>query len=743
MLRVSLVIPTYNEAKNIPILLEEVFSMVDKDNIDLEFIIVDDNSPDGTGQIAEELAKTYPIRVIHRSGKLGLGSAVIEGFAMSDRPYVGVMDADLSHDPKIINDLIYSLQENDIAIGGRFSEGSIVENWQWWRKAVSNVGVFFARKLTRVKDPLSGYFFFKKSIIKDVILKTKGYKILLEILVKTNFVKVKEIPFVFRMRKFSTSKLNSQEYILFFKQILAYSVLRLCLYFKNKDNLYFFLIVLFSACLIFYKISARAFWMDETAVVEYLQKTPDPINFLREYFSYPDNHPPLYYFLVIALYQILPWGEFGVRLLSALSGIGIVMTVYYFSMLLFKEKALARFAMVLTAASSYFILISQMARYHSLSALLMLLSLYFFIRMSTTYAGRKDFMRFIIFGVLLCYTDLPHFFYEVAIVNMYYLYRLLRGNRLLAIKQWIVGQGILLASFLPIVYLFYLRVFGQNDFGFKNASVLGRSWLDVCTDTLIHFYAYFFGENILPWNISFGVGGLAIVLIFILFVRGVVKKTYSREVYLLVCLFVSAVVLNVLFLNIADPRYSFIVYPKYVFIAFPLWVLLLSRLIWQINNAFLKKIIIIAVLFVYAAGLKNFFTATNYINGSYFNTFKNYEFVKEKSLVGDYLIINGDNNAGVYDFYKETYFKNLTPISVFDLESFSSSSSRFWFFSTGSDGDAVYGSASAMHKIPPGFKNIDQSETVPIDPLLVLLKQKLTHRQSYNYKYGVYLLVHE
>lgn len=223
MKQVSLIIPTYNEAKNLPLLLEEIWSMVDKEKIDLEFIIVDDNSPDGTGEIAEELSKNYPVKVIHRTGKMGLGSAVIEGFKLSKRENFGVMDADLSHDPAILNDLVLSLNENDVALGSRFKEGSEVESWIWWRKIISSVGVFATRLLAGVNDPLSGYFFIKRNVIEGVALNTVGYKILLEIMVKGNWNKAKEIPFKFRIRKYSTSKLDKKEYWLFLKQILQYS----------------------------------------------------------------------------------------------------------------------------------------------------------------------------------------------------------------------------------------------------------------------------------------------------------------------------------------------------------------------------------------------------------------------------------------------------------------------------------------------------------------------------------------
>lgn len=227
MKNVSIIIPTYNEAKNLPILVEEIFNIVNKNEIDLEFIFVDDNSPDGTGQVAEELAKKYPIKVIHRAGKLGLGSAVIEGFKMSNRPYLGVMDADLSHDPVILNDLILSLAENDIAVGSRFEEGSKIEKWTLDRKIISGTGIFLAKLLTGTNDPLSGYFFFKREVIEGVRLETVGYKILLEILVKGKYKNIKEFPYTFRMRKYSTSKLNNKEFLLFLKQIVEYSFYKL------------------------------------------------------------------------------------------------------------------------------------------------------------------------------------------------------------------------------------------------------------------------------------------------------------------------------------------------------------------------------------------------------------------------------------------------------------------------------------------------------------------------------------
>ena len=222
---ISLITPTYNERENIALLAKEVFSVLDGNTeIDLELIIVDDNSPDGTGDIAEELCEKFPVKVVHRSGKLGLGSAVMEGFKKSDREYLGVIDADLSHDPIVLPDLIMGLRDFDLTIGSRYDADSKVEKWPWYRKMISQTGVFLAQKLTGVQDPLAGYFFLRREVLGNMTLTSPGYKILLEILVKGEYRNFLEVPFVFRNRQFSSSKLNVKEYYLFSKQLLLFSL---------------------------------------------------------------------------------------------------------------------------------------------------------------------------------------------------------------------------------------------------------------------------------------------------------------------------------------------------------------------------------------------------------------------------------------------------------------------------------------------------------------------------------------
>ncbi len=225
---VSLVTPTYNERENLPLLAEEIFQVIAAcPDVDLELIVVDDASPDGTGELAESLRAAYPLRVLHRPGKLGLGSAVMAGFRLSQRPYLGVMDADLSHDPAVLPQLIRGLERYDITIGSRFGATSRVEAWAWHRKLISLVGVACARLLTGVEDPLSGYFFLRRAVLGDLTLTSTGYKILLEILVKGRHRNHLSVPFVFRNRQFSRSKLNWHEHLLFAKQIVLFSLQRL------------------------------------------------------------------------------------------------------------------------------------------------------------------------------------------------------------------------------------------------------------------------------------------------------------------------------------------------------------------------------------------------------------------------------------------------------------------------------------------------------------------------------------
>jgi dolichol-phosphate mannosyltransferase len=204
------IVPTYNERENLDELMKRVTDACRGAGIEVELVIVDDNSPDGTGERAEALANEYPVKVIHRTGKLGLSSAVLEGVRAARSDLIVVMDADLSHPPEKIPELVRKIEsgEAEIVIGSRHVEGGCIENWPLRRKVVSKGAALLARGLTKVKDPMSGFFALKRSVIDGVSLDPVGYKIGLEILVKGKYSKVCEVPITFANRKAGKSKLG-------------------------------------------------------------------------------------------------------------------------------------------------------------------------------------------------------------------------------------------------------------------------------------------------------------------------------------------------------------------------------------------------------------------------------------------------------------------------------------------------------------------------------------------------------
>ena len=205
--------PTYNEKDNIDELVQRILSACHIAGVDVEIVIVDDNSPDGTGRYAEELAKAHKMKVLHRAGKLGLSSAVIEGFAAASGDILVVMDADLSHPPEKIPEMVSKIEsgEAEFVLGSRYVKGGSVENWPLHRRIISKGATLFARPVTRVKDPMSGFFALKRSVIQGAKLDPVGYKIGLEVMVKGNVTKVVEVPIHFANRKAGKSKLGGGE----------------------------------------------------------------------------------------------------------------------------------------------------------------------------------------------------------------------------------------------------------------------------------------------------------------------------------------------------------------------------------------------------------------------------------------------------------------------------------------------------------------------------------------------------
>ncbi|MFW2381813.1 MAG: glycosyltransferase [Acidimicrobiales bacterium] len=222
---VSVIIPTYNEAENLPILVRRLESALA--DIDFELIVVDDNSPDLTWQTAEELARAQPrLSVIRRTDARGLSSAVMSGFAHARGRTLAVLDADLQHDERILPDLIGAVVDDgaEIAVGSREAPGGSYGDFGPWRRTVSWGGAQLARFLLRtpVNDPMSGFFVVSRDRYESVVdrVNPKGFKILLEFLATGSPPKVVEVGFKFGQRLHGATKLTGSVVLAYLMALL-------------------------------------------------------------------------------------------------------------------------------------------------------------------------------------------------------------------------------------------------------------------------------------------------------------------------------------------------------------------------------------------------------------------------------------------------------------------------------------------------------------------------------------------
>jgi len=217
-LQITVIIPTYNEAENLPKLFSALFSLPLSD---LKLLVVDDNSPDGTGQIADQLSAQYPgrVSVLHRSGKLGLRTAYLQGFkkAIADGAQaVAQMDADFSHDPSRLVEMATALETADVALGSRYvAGGSVDEQWPVWRKWLSAFGNFYARTILGLplRDITTGYRLWRRDTILGMPLEriqSNGYIFLVEMAFMAYALEYRfaQVPIHFADRRWGKSKMS-------------------------------------------------------------------------------------------------------------------------------------------------------------------------------------------------------------------------------------------------------------------------------------------------------------------------------------------------------------------------------------------------------------------------------------------------------------------------------------------------------------------------------------------------------
>jgi dolichol-phosphate mannosyltransferase len=218
IVRALVILPTYNEAENVLPLSEEVLAA----DPGLEILVVDDNSPDGTGDLVEQALKEEPrLHLLRRPGKLGLGSAYLAGFRQGlDRGYecILTMDCDGSHHPRHLPAVLEAAHSHDVVIGSRYVPGGSVVNWPWYRKMLSSFANFYTRLLLRVPthDNTAGFRCYSREVLEAVDpfqIRSSGYSFLYEMVYRVHRMgfTIAEVPITFEERRGGVSKIDSSE----------------------------------------------------------------------------------------------------------------------------------------------------------------------------------------------------------------------------------------------------------------------------------------------------------------------------------------------------------------------------------------------------------------------------------------------------------------------------------------------------------------------------------------------------
>ncbi len=216
-MHITIVVPTYNEAENLPKMVSALLSLP----LDLSVLVVDDHSPDGTGQLADELSQQHAgkVFVLHRAGKLGLRSAYIEGFRKAfdlGADVIVQMDADFSHDPAVVTEMARQIASCDVVIGSRYVKGgSLDERWPAWRKFLSGFGNFYAHTILAfpLHDVTTGYRMWRREALQSMPLeriRSNGYVFLVEMVYVAYLMgyKITETPIHFADRRWGKSKMS-------------------------------------------------------------------------------------------------------------------------------------------------------------------------------------------------------------------------------------------------------------------------------------------------------------------------------------------------------------------------------------------------------------------------------------------------------------------------------------------------------------------------------------------------------
>lgn len=213
--KLTLVVPTLNEAGNIDTLLSRATAALKTTRCEYQIAVVDDGSTDGTAEKVDQWReRDARVQLLSRSGERGLAGAVLYGWGQRPGDLLGVMDADLQHPPELLPKLVKETERADIAIASRYAEGDGIKGWNPLRSAISKLSTLAAvplvsKKHLGVTDPMSGFFVIHRRCIEGLSFQTTGFKLLLEILVRGRIRNAREVPYHFGIRRAGRSKASA------------------------------------------------------------------------------------------------------------------------------------------------------------------------------------------------------------------------------------------------------------------------------------------------------------------------------------------------------------------------------------------------------------------------------------------------------------------------------------------------------------------------------------------------------
>ncbi len=513
----SLVIPTYQESKNIAHIVRLISKLLDKvlpDNYEL--IVVDDNSPDYTWEIAQNLLPDYPqLRVMRRQRERGLATAVIRGWQAARGQILGVIDGDLQHPPEVLLKLLTAIEHGeDLAVASRHVEEGGVSDWNIVRRFLSRGAqtlglIVLPEVIGRVSDPMSGYFLVHRHAIAGYKLNPVGYKILIEVLGQGNIDKISEVGYLFQERQEGKSKVTSRQYIEYLQHLLRLRlsrgrVGRLKQYIQfpisrglmdvgymqlPRSYIPVFLIIGFSIFLRFFLLDNQSLWYDEGMSLNY----SDGVSF-SETFSRilgreaGDKYQPLYYLVLFAWRSLFGDTEFALRSLSALLGVGSVITIFFTTLRIYGKNHSIWSSLIL-AVSSFCIYYSQETRAYSLLIFLASLQLYFF-RKALDEDEEHKFVSQLFFGIVtaigLFGSILMGIFSAALCISHAIVYRNLR--------QWL-QWWLSAACFSAPVIFFYLSSSAVTD---PTSTSVTRSGFPIIQNAIFVLYGILTGTTYGP-----------------------------------------------------------------------------------------------------------------------------------------------------------------------------------------------------------------------------------------------------